>query len=65
MLILKRKAGETIMIGHDIEVVILGYDKGQIKVGIKAPKDQSVHRKEIYDKINKEGANTLMEHDNV
>ncbi len=52
MLILTRRIGETLCIGDDITVTVLGIKGNQVKVGIEAPKDVSVHREEIYDKVN-------------
>lgn len=54
MLILTRKAGEVLVIGDEIEVTVLGVRGQQVRLGIKAPKDVSVHRQEIYDKIQSE-----------
>jgi len=51
MLVLSRKIGEEIKIGNLITVTILGYDRGVVRLGIQAPRDIQVHRKEIYDKI--------------
>lgn len=51
MLILTRRPGESIMIGHSIIVKILGTRGGQVKIGIEAPKDVEVHREEIYQRI--------------
>lgn len=51
MLVLSRKIGEEIKIGNSVTVTILGYDRGVVRIGINAPKDIQVHRKEIYDKI--------------
>jgi carbon storage regulator len=51
MLILTRRPGETIHIGDDTEVTILGIQGTQVRVGIKAPKKISVHREEIYQRI--------------
>jgi len=56
MLILTRKPGETIMIGDDIKVTILGVASKQIRIGIEAPKDVPVHREEIYERIRAESA---------
>lgn len=52
MLVLTRRIGETIVIGGIIEVTILGMNGNQVKIGINAPKEVSVHRSEIQDKIN-------------
>ncbi len=54
MLVLSRKINESIHIGNNIVVRILGMNGGQIRVGIEAPRDISVHREEIYHKIQKE-----------
>ena len=54
MLVLARKINESIMIGDDIEVVIIDIKGDQVKLGIKAPKSVAVHRKEIYQEIQKE-----------
>jgi len=51
MLVLSRKVGEVITIGNSIELTIVGYDRGVVRIGINAPKSIAVHRKEIYDKI--------------
>ena len=48
MLVLSRKKGETIVIGDDIEIVVLETDGEQIKIGIKAPRDVQVYRQEVY-----------------
>ncbi|WP_010676912.1 carbon storage regulator CsrA [Bacillus timonensis] len=54
MLVLTRKLKESIMIGSDIELVVVEIDGDQVKLGIKAPKNVEIHRKEIFDKISKE-----------
>lgn len=51
MLILNRYANQSIMIGNDITVSILGFKGSQIRIGIEAPKDIAVHREKIYEKI--------------
>ncbi|WP_338803610.1 carbon storage regulator CsrA [Xenorhabdus griffiniae] len=51
MLILTRRRQEKIIIGDDIEIIILGINGNQIKIGVKAPKDTPVHREEIYQRI--------------
>lgn len=51
MLVLSRKISEEIKIGNSITVTVLGYDRGVVRLGIQAPRDIQVHRKEIYDKI--------------
>ncbi|MGN6347065.1 MAG: carbon storage regulator CsrA [Candidatus Nitrosocosmicus sp.] len=51
MLILTRRTLESLVIGDDIEITILGVKGGQVRLGINAPKNVSVHRREIYNKI--------------
>ena len=51
MLILTRKIGESMMIGSDITVTIMGVKGSQVRIGVKAPKEIEVHREEIYNKI--------------
>ena len=55
MLILTRRVGETIVInGEEIKVMVLGVKGNQVRLGVSAPKDVSVHREEIYERIEKE-----------
>jgi carbon storage regulator len=51
MLILTRRVGETVMIGANVTVEIVGVKGSHVRIGINAPKDVSVHRKEIYERI--------------
>ena len=51
MLLLTRRIGETLMIGDDITVTVLGVKGNQVRIGVNAPKDVSIHREEIYRKI--------------
>ncbi|MDY6980419.1 MAG: carbon storage regulator CsrA, partial [Pseudomonadota bacterium] len=54
MLILTRRVGETLMIGDEVTVTVLGVKGNQVRIGVNAPKDVSVHREEIYERIKSE-----------
>lgn len=54
MLILTRRVGETVMIGNDVTVTVLGVKGNQVRVGVNAPKEIAVHREEIYERIKRE-----------
>jgi carbon storage regulator len=54
MLILTRRAGETLMIGDEVTITVLGVKGNQVRIGVNAPKHVSVHREEIYQRIQRE-----------
>jgi carbon storage regulator len=54
MLILTRRVGETLMIGDEVSVTVLGVKGNQVRIGVNAPKTVSVHREEIYERIQRE-----------
>jgi carbon storage regulator len=56
MLVLTRHAGETIMVGNDIKIIVLGVRHNQVKIGIDAPEEIAVHREEIYLRIQAEAS---------
>jgi carbon storage regulator len=52
MLILTRRVGETLMVGDDVVITVLGVKGNQVRIGINAPKEISIHREEVYNRIN-------------
>lgn len=63
MLILTRRVGETLMIGDQVSVTVLGVKGNQVRIGITAPKDVAVHREEIYQRIHGEGESSDAQED--
>jgi carbon storage regulator len=61
MLILTRRVGESVMIGDDVTITVLGVKGNQVRVGINAPKNVAVHREEIYERIKREQQGELPE----
>ncbi len=60
MLILTRRVGETLMIGDEVTVTVLGVKGNQVRIGVNAPKDIAVHREEIYERIKREQDSTYV-----
>ena len=56
MLILTRRIGESLRIGDEVSVTVLGIKGSQVRIGVNAPKSVSVHREEVYDRINDENS---------
>jgi carbon storage regulator len=56
MLILTRRVGETVVIGNDVTVTVLGVKGNQVRLGVNAPKEVTVHREEIFERIKREQA---------
>ena len=54
MLVLSRRLGETLIIGDDVKITVLGISGNQVRLGIAAPKEVSVHREEVYRRIQDE-----------
>ena len=59
MLVLTRKKGQAIIIGHDIELSIIDIQGDQVRIGINAPKSVTIHRKEVYEEIRKENLTAI------
>lgn len=58
MLILTRKLNESLVIGDDVVITVLGVKGNQVRIGVKAPRDVAVHREEIHSRIANNGANS-------
>jgi carbon storage regulator len=56
LLVLSRKVNQAIVIGDDIRIVIVSVDRDQVKLGVEAPRDVSVHRSEVYEEIKRSGS---------
>ncbi len=62
MLILTRKKNESLIINGNIEVRVVALDDGKVKIGIDAPKSVEIHRKEVFEKIQAENKESIIEH---
>jgi carbon storage regulator len=60
MLILTRKKDESIVIGNDIVIRVVGIEEGKVKLGISAPGDVSIHRYEVYEAIQRENKEAVL-----
>ena len=58
MLILTRRVGESLMVGDEVTVTVLGVKGNQVRIGVNAPRDVAVHREEIYNRIHEDDAKT-------
>lgn len=65
MLVLSRKKEESLIIGDNIEIKIVEIEDGKVKIGIEAPKNVTINRKEVFDKIKEENEKSIISKDNV
>jgi len=65
MLILSRKTNESIIINGNIEIKVIASEDGKVRIGISAPRDVIIHRKEVYDKIMEENTKAVLSKDKV
>lgn len=61
LLVLTRRVGETLMVGDDVTVTVLGVKGNQVRIGVKAPKTTAVHREEIYQRLRAKGGSMQVE----
>lgn len=61
MLILTRKSGETITIGENIQIRVLGVKGGQVRIGVDAPREVAVNREEVFERVQAEGEESATE----
>lgn len=59
MLVITRKKEESILIGEDIEITVIKLEDGSVKLGINAPKDKTILRKEVYEKVKEENIKAI------
>ena len=65
MLVLTRKLKESIVIDDEIEIVVLGFEDGKVKLGINAPRDKKIYRKEVLEEIKSENRSAINVDDNI
>ncbi|MGL6104489.1 carbon storage regulator CsrA [Romboutsia sp.] len=65
MLVITRKKGESLLIGEDIEIKIVKVEDGSVKIGIEAPKDKVILRKEVYENVKQENSEAIISADEI